>query len=605
VAHGPARSWVPTPDDQRDGREGGDGRGEGEQPGEGGATSHVGEPTVRLLGRPTRSRLKAGAAIAPMGGWQTPSMARRVRSTAVVALLAALGASWAPMADAFAQDGPTTSVLGAGSLDRPALVAPVEPDPAVAPAVRLGDVWVDAAASGPDAPTFVVDVPGIAELGGRIPSPWRVSVSVGDPAGTRVRSSLVVVAGAGTTGRAEIGDGVVWTDDGEVDASLDGTQARIAVPIGSVAPGAAVWVEAEAAADGSIDVAATPAFRLDDLLGRDADVAVAASGWASAPGREAEGGFVAVGGGGPALLVSAGSVDVATTEVVPAQVAGLPVTELVDRLRLGRPDTSLQGGRRSDEVVIDRLAGTVSLVPVDGEPVPAELGTTPWLSGVTGGGDLRAAGAVSIDLAALDLALDGPPLDRATTAVSVSRSFVLADGTVVVAPSVQADIAWFDEALAPAPAPAAAAGEGDEGGWLVPVAVTAGVVALLAALAVLAARAWRSPRPSTPTVTISRAVPIDLDERRRAREGDDGHATDPRSSARPARADLPAGGVWPAPATSDPSTGARRAPHATSPVDALTALFADVDQLTAEVDRILGDDGDDGATADPGRQDPG
>jgi hypothetical protein len=532
-----------------------------------------------------------GAAIVVTGGWQTPSMVRRVRSTAVAALsvplafLALLAVLvTAPQGVAGAQEEATTSVPAVAD-DRPALVAAVEPDPAVAPAVRLGDVWVDEAAGALDAPTFVVDVPGLAELGGRTPSPWRVSVSVGDPAGTRVRSSLVVVAGAGTTGRAEIGDGVVWTDDGEVAASLDGTLARIAVPIGSVAPGAAVWVEAEAAAEGAISVGATPAFRLDDLLGRDSDATVTASGWASVPGRAADAGFVAVGEGGPGVLVSGATIDVATTEAAPALVGGQPVTSVVDRLALGRPDPSVEGGWRRDEVAVDRSAGTITVVPADAAPVAATLGSTPWLSAVTGGGDLRAAGTVSLDLAALDAALGGPPLDRATTTVSVSRSFVLADTTALVAPSVQASIAWFDQALAPTVAAGGTSGGGDRG-WLVPVVVTAGVVVLLVALAVLAARVWRRPRPAAP------AVPIDLGEHRVVRDGADAPERKARQPVRPAREDLPAGGVWPAAAAPGTSAGGRRRAHATSPVEALTALFADVDQLSAEVDRILGDDDD-------------
>jgi hypothetical protein len=469
-----------------------------------------------------------------------------------------------------------------GAAGRPALLAPFAADPAIAPAVRLGDLWVDQAAGAPDAPTFVVEVPGLVELDGSTPSPWRVSVSVGDPAGQRVRSSLVVVAGAGTAGRAEIGDGVVWADDGEVSVSVDGTLVRIAVPVGGVPAGSVVWAEAEAAADGTIDVGSTPAFLLDDLLGRGADATVTTSTWATVAGAPPGYAFVPV-AAGPGLQVSGGSIDLAA-QPAPTVAAGQPVTSVVDRVLLGRPDESAEGGWRTDAVAVDRTAGTIALVPAGGAPVPAALGSTPWLTAVTGGGDLLVAGTVSMDLAALDAVLGGPPLDRASTNVSVERTVVREDGTTLVAPSVEATIAWFDEALAAPVAPGGTSSDGDRG-WVAPVAVAVGVVVLLVALGLLAMRARREPQPSAgPAVPAGLAAPIDLDERRWARD-----ATAPAGSEPPTRQDLPAGGVWPAAPARGEEAGRRRA-HATSPVEALTALFADVDQLTAEVDRVLSDD---------------
>ena len=295
--------------------------------------------------------------------------------------------------------------------------------------------------------------------------------------------------------------------------------------------------------------------------------------------------MVAVGAGGPGVLVSGGFLDVATTAPAPSVLGGQPITSLVDRVRVGRPDAAGDAGERTDEVVVDRTAGTITLVAADAPPERAELGSTPWLSGVTGGGDLLAAGTVTIDLGALDAALGGPPLDRATT-VSVQRTSSLADGSSVVARSVQADLAWFDGGSAPLAA-AGAAGPGDGRSWVVPVAVAVGVAALLVALAVLAARARREPRTTPAAVTGGFAPPIDLDERRWARAG--AAAPGAAQPDPPAGHDLPAGGVWPA-ATSRPGEAGQHRDHATSPVDALTALFADVDQLTAEVDRILADD---------------
>jgi hypothetical protein len=360
------------------------------------------------------------------------------------------------------------------------------------------------------------------------------------------------------------------------------------VPAGSV-----VWAEAEAAADGTIDVGSTPAFLLDDLLGREANATLTTSTWSIVAGAPPGYAFVPV-AGGPGVQVSGGSIDLSAAQPAPTVAADQPVTSVVDRVLIGRPDESAEGGWRTDEVAVDRTAGTIALVPADAAPVPAGLGSTPWLTAVTGGGDLLAAGTVSMDIAALDAALGGPPLDRASTTVAVERTVVREDGTTLVAPSVEATIAWSDAALAAPVAPGGAASDGDRG-WVVPVAVAVGVVALLVALGLLAMRARREPRPSAgPAVPAGLAAPIDLDERRWALD-----ATVPARSEPPTRQDLPAGGVWPAAPAPGDEAGRRRA-HATSPVEALTALFADVDQLTAEVDRMLADDDADANPASGG-----
>lgn len=383
------------------------------------------------------------------------------------------------------------------------LVARIAPDPAAPVPVRVQGFWVDGGA--PDRPVVVVR---FAEPFAMPTTPWRVSVSAGDPSGARVRSSLVSVGTAGVSGRAERGDGTLWDDLGGVGVSAPGDgSVRLELPVGGLPAGSEVWVEAEATDGGRIVTGSTTWFALQDVLGARSGPSLGVAGVATTDGRSDP--PVAIPGTGPTVRAVSRALELTTTDPVPTEVGGVAVTDVVDTVEVARPasdgaDPAALG--RTDLVLVDRRTGAIQLVPEGGVPVDGVPGTTPWLATGLSPTAPGAPATVTFDLEQLDLALGGPVLDRATTRVGVSRAVTLRDGRVLRTPGVLGTIEWFDDvAFGGTPTPSAAP-TGDADG--VPVGVLVAVVVAVLVVVVVVVVLVRRRRSGPAGETDLRSVPL-------------------------------------------------------------------------------------------------
>jgi hypothetical protein len=522
---------------------------------------------MALTSHPARRGLSARRSAAAAAAWPVGA---GIAALPVVLTVVLTVVGWVRVPPASGQAVDTTSLSAAGP--QPALLARVTPDPLDPPQIRVAGVSIAGDGVDPETGAATVDVAFDAAFA--VPrEPWRVSVSVGDPSGERVRASLVSVGSAGVTGRVEQGDGVQWDDLGptEVSAPGDGL-VTLRVPVADAAEDAVLWVEAEATVDAEIDVSRTPTFALVDLLGARPGPALGTSLFAVAP-DDPSADPVRVDVPGPTVEVVGTSLEVTTTAAVPTEVDGAAVVDVIDAVELagGGPEAPVS------RLEIDRRTGEVRLGTAGAEPFVAVPGTTPWLVTPPSPTAPEAPATVTFDLEALGDVVGGPPFDRATTRVGVSRVLALDDRRILDAAGVGGTLEWFDEALsattAPAPPPPAAAEDG------LPLAafVLAGLVAL-AVVVVLGALLIRRRRDGEPR-------PIDRLDPAPASVAAGVVSVVPSAEPRPSPpVTTPPTSPPPPPTTPDP------APAASEPDDPLAAFLAEVDELSARVDRLGGAD---------------
>ncbi len=313
------------------------------------------------------------------------------------------------------------------------------------------------------------------------------------------------------------------------------------------------------------------------------------------------------------------ALELTTTAAAPTSVDGAEVVDVIDSVIVTQatPD-----GPRTDRIEVDRRTGEVRLAAVGAEPFVAVPGVTPWLVNPPPATAPDSPGTVTFDLEALNDAVGGPAFDRSTTLVSADRLLALDDGRILVAAGVAATLAWFDDGLgasAPAAVPVDAAAASSPRGLLMVVAVV--LVALLAGgilarWVVLRRRARAEaaePRPiervdALGTESVWLDGPSSLG-RRAAASGLPSPRTDPahppvdRSSPPVERVVVPPGPMpWPrtvgpvgtsvppptAPVVPAPPVASGSGESVSPVVDPLAAFLADVDALSARVDRLGG-----------------
>lgn len=507
-------------------------------------------------------------------------MARRAAVLLVAVVVLAI-ASVLPPSVASGQAVETSPAAGLG----PALLAAVTPDPLDPPPIQVSGVWI--AADAVDTRSGVAAVAVAFENEFEVPrEPWRVAVSVGDPRGQRVRASLVSVGSAGVSGRIEQGDGVQWDDAGptEVIATGDGL-VTIGVPIGGAVDGAVLWVEAEATIDTELVVSRTPTFPLVDLLGQRPGPAVGTSPFAVVAGeRDAQ--PVPVDASGLTAQVVDQVLEVTTTATPPAEADGVAVVDVIDTVTI----TDSGSGTATSRLEIDRRTGEVRLATDAAETFVAVPGTTPWLVDPPALTDPGAPSTVTFDLDALNQAVGGPPFDRSSSRVGVSRTLALDDGRILDAAGVGGTLGWFD-AAAPAPAVVASSAGGSDG---VPASVwiMAGVGVVLVAMAVwLVARRRRAaePRPierlDLAFTPVAAGVPSLAPVALRSASAPSGGASSPASSQVSSALTAPETPSVPMATVDEPVPVPPPEPGDTDP---LAVFLAEVDELTARVDRLGG-----------------
>lgn len=327
-----------------------------------------------------------------------------------------------------------------------ALVAPV-PASEVPVERSVTDLYVPPTTE-PDTPQVVVQFRSPFTLPRR---PYRVSVLAGDPNGQRLRASLTASGtpdGSGSipvTGKLEKGDGRgPWQPVGNGTTPVQFVPSGLAIitlPLPEVPAGGAIWAEVETGTDGKL-VTVTPPYALDSLLGRPADGLLPATPFGQvvdATGTVTD--EVVPLSGGPTLSVANQTLRLSSTERPPDTVAGQPVQQVLDYVRIA-PDYNRRAVL-THYIVVNRTDGTVRLL--DGYSVPpADRTDQPgWLiDGVTSGSAAGPA-TISFDLPALAAAL-GMELGPTTSAFGVRRELVLADGRRVAADAVMGTLGWFD-----------------------------------------------------------------------------------------------------------------------------------------------------------------
>ena len=421
------------------------------------------------------------------------------------------------------------------------------------------------------------------------------------------------MAGAEPTGRVERGDGVQWVDSGEAVVSTDteSGEVRLTLPLDAVDSEAAMWVDVETTQDGDIVGRRTPTVPLVDLRGQRPGPALGTSPYAEvADGGEP--GAWALAAPGPTVQIVGRALELTTTAATPASVDGAGVVDVIDSaiLTQATPD-----GSRTDRIEVDRRTGEVRLTAVGAETFVAVPGVTPWLVNPPSATAPGSPATVTFDLEALNDAVGGPAFDRSTTQIVAERLLALDDGRILVAAGVAGTLAWFDDGLG-ASAPSAVSAEGatssSTGGLLmVLVAVLALVAGGIVARWVVVRRRQRTqaaePRPiervdalGTESVWLDGPSPLG---RRASSSGLPSPRTEPADP--PAERVVVPAGTGPAvspptdpvvasppqpspPVAPGPSVASGSGESAAPVADPLEAFLADVDALSARVDRLGG-----------------
>jgi hypothetical protein len=385
-------------------------------------------------------------------------------------------------------------------------------------------------------PLFLIE---LAAPVGDLPEGTRVSLLTGDPGGTRQRSSLYRDA-AGPRGEMEQGgaDGFTSVQPADVEITPEGL-ARIR--LATVPDSDLVWAETETP-EGV--VATTPIFPLSQVTGASGPGALTAAEVATVRDGEdvATGEFVPL-SAVPTLEIGIQDITVRTTQPVPTEVNGVPVTSVRDFLRIA-PDVA-SSAETPYFVIIEYTENTIIFFDGTGG-VPAEVpGREDWL--VDDLSDDETLTSVTFDrgafLAAVDLAPDAP------VALGVSRAVLLEDGRYLQAEGPLGTLQWFDEAqaeptppttdVAPTTSPLPTAVPDDEaleedGADATVVLIAAGIAAVLAGIALYAARQNRKAYVNADVALGAMAKVVD----KTAHEQDDEAETDADRVVRPARSGL-------------------------------------------------------------------
>jgi hypothetical protein len=288
---------------------------------------------------------------------------------------------------------------------------------------------------------------------------YRVAVSVGDPTGKRTRWTIAVFGGE-VTGSVETGDGSVWEPLGPTVAELDapGAEASIVAQTADVPPDSALWAEAELPTPAGSFGSLTPYFSFDELeAGSEGSVPTSSWGWVrDVDGNRLEG-AVRVPGAPPTVTAVNRALVLTAPDAPPSLLADQPVTATADLVRV--LDASSGALVNAGYLLVNRVTGEVQLFQiVDGvtieEPEGAAAVVPSSAPGATPSPEPPSTRPVSIDLAALVATLDLPD-DPSAVAITVDRSFTLADGSVVTTSGAASSVASLEAAGAATAEPAA------------------------------------------------------------------------------------------------------------------------------------------------------
>ncbi len=274
---------------------------------------------------------------------------------------------------------------------------------------------------------------------------YRVSVSVGDPTAKRTRWSAKVADGQ-LVGVVESGDGVQWTSVGATAAELDpaaGTASITAQP-GTVAPGSALWVDAELPTPLGTLGAISTYFSYDALAAPQNDPSIAGTTWGWT--RDLAGarldGAVHFPGAPPTAAILNRALVISSPDAPPTLLLGQPVTSANDYVKFADATAAAPGD--GGFVMVNRVTGDVQLFSIK-NGVPAVIAGAGQRVVPAGAPPTDAPGTrtVSLDLAAVETEL-GLPDDPSNVAMSVDRGLVLADGSTVSATGVAATVASLE-----------------------------------------------------------------------------------------------------------------------------------------------------------------
>lgn len=433
------------------------------------------------------------ATSSPLPALRPRRVTAAVAALAAVALVALVSLVGAPLgtSGAGAQVGSAGAPLGLSAPAWSSLDLPAE--------MRLASLWV---LPGPDGSPSAVDV----RFAGPFTPPsgrWRVSVGVGDPAGSWQRVSMVW-DGTSATGVAEQIEGLAVAELGVVTATVDPSgSVVVGVPVGVLDAGGAglVWAEAILGEDTEPTlVVRAPWFPRAVLAGEGAPGLLQGS-TLGVPVPAEPGGAAGtsapsvVDTGVPSVLEFVDGVLRVDPGAAPASGDVVSVVDLVTLV--GTPGT-LELPPSGPQVRLDLLGGTASLgvgsvlgplAPPVGDDVVVGPSAA-WLRPSSEEASPPAPLEVVVPGAFAEV---GQPDPGDGLAVSVTRVLTLADGSQVVAPGVVGDDTWLGVVADVGPvstAPAQVADTEDAGAPVVPiiVGVVLGVVAVAAAMAIAGAR---------------------------------------------------------------------------------------------------------------------
>ena len=320
----------------------------------------------------------------------------------------------------------------------------------------------------------------------------------------------------------------------------------------------------------------------------------------------------ALGAPGPTVQVVGRALELTTTTAAPAAVDGAEVVDVIDSAILTQATSD---GSRTDRIEVDRRTGEVRLTAVGAEAFVAVPGVTPWLVNPPSATAPGSPTTVTFDLEALNDAVGGPAFDRSTTRVAAERLLALDDGRILVAAGVTGTLAWYDDGLgasALSAVPVEGATSSSTGGLImVLVAVLTLVAGGIVARWIVVRRRQRAeaaePRPiervdalGTESVWLDGPSPLG---RRASSSGLPSPRTEPADPLAE-RVVVPAGVGPVVPPSTDPVVSSVPVPtslvapgpsvasgsgESVAPVvDPLAAFLADVDALSARVDRLGG-----------------
>lgn len=372
-----------------------------------------------------------------------------------------------------------------------------------------------------------------------LPEGTRISLLTGDPAGARQRSSLYLDA-AGPRGETEQGDasGFTTVQPGEVAITPDGL-ARIR--LATIPDSDLVWAETEMP-DGQISTSGI--FPLGQVTGASGPGALTPADMATVVDgdRVPTGEFVPM-QAVPTLEVVNQDITVRTTQAVPTDVNGVPVTSVRDILRIA-PDVATSG-KAPYFVLIEYTPPSVTFLDATGElAVEVDADRETWLVDDLEA-DEDALASVTLDRAGLLTAVGLDP--DAPAALGVSRIVQLEDGRYLQAEGPVATLQWFDESGAgpipstsaevtttvplPTAVPDDAALE-EDGADATVVIVAAVIAAVLAGIALFAARQNRRAYGDPDAALGAMAKVVDKTAHEK---DDDGEIDAERSTARSGR----------------------------------------------------------------------